>query len=77
MKIVALAKHRNSLFGLKRPVTVGIITTGGGISILKNLQNKAHKADVMFSSLIKYMNDAMRVEIDNNFPVNTEAKKVS
>lgn len=55
-------------FGQKNNVTVDIVTTGGGLSVLNNLQNKAKKADIMFKQLIEYMNDSMKINIDNNFP---------
>ena len=49
-------------FGQTRPVTVDIITTGGGTEVLKNLQRKAHAADRMFSELVTYMNDSLKTE---------------
>jgi hypothetical protein len=49
-------------FGQTRPVQVDIITTGGGLSVLQNLQNKAKAADKMFDELVTYMNDAIKIE---------------
>jgi hypothetical protein len=49
-------------FGQTKPVTVDIITTGGGASVLKNLQKKATAADRMFSELVTYMNDSVKIE---------------
>lgn len=49
-------------FGQTRPVTVDIITTGGGEAVLKNLQKKADAADRMFSELVTYMNDSLKIE---------------
>lgn len=43
-------------FGQKRPVTIDIVTTHGGQSVLDNMQKKSQAADKMFSELIKYMN---------------------
>lgn len=48
-------------FGQTRPVTVDIITTGGGEAVLKNLQKKAVSADRMFSELVSYMNDSAKI----------------
>lgn len=49
-------------FGQTKPVTVDIITTGGGAEVLKNLQRKATAADRMFSELVTYMNDSIHLE---------------
>ncbi|HAH35092.1 MAG TPA: helicase [Algoriphagus sp.] len=50
-------------FGQKNPVIVDVVTTGGGLSVLANLQNKAKKADIMFSELVTYMNDSLNIEL--------------
>lgn len=49
-------------FGQERPVVVDVITTEGGIDVLKNLQRKAEQADRMFTELVAYMNDALRID---------------
>lgn len=49
-------------FGQKRPVIVDVITTEGEKSVMKNLQRKAVAADKMFSDLVSYMNDALKIE---------------
>lgn len=49
-------------FGQKRPVKVDIVTTEGEQSVLKNLQRKAQQADKMFDSLVKHMNDSIKVD---------------
>ena len=49
-------------FGQKRPVHVDIITTEGEQSVLKNLQRKAAAADKMFSDLVSYMNDSIKID---------------
>lgn len=59
-------------FGQKRPVVVDIVTTPGEASVLKNLQRKADAADTMFSALVAHMNDSLRVERDNQFPITEE-----
>lgn len=45
-------------FGQTQPVQVDIVTTEGGIGILKNMHRKAEQADTMFAHLIANMNDA-------------------
>jgi len=54
-------------FGQERPVVVDVVTTGGGLSVLDNLQNKARKADVMFTQLVKYMNDPSYIKTDTDY----------
>jgi hypothetical protein len=49
-------------FGQEKPVTVDIVTTGGGKSVLENLQRKSKAADTMFSELVNYMNDSIRID---------------
>jgi SNF2 family DNA or RNA helicase len=49
-------------FGQTKPVTVDIVTTGGGESVLENLKRKSKAADVMFTELVKYMSDAMIID---------------
>ena len=44
-------------FGQKFPVNADIVTTPALTRVLKNLKNKAIKADIMFSEITKYMND--------------------
>ena len=54
-------------FGQKSQVTVDIITTEGEKDILANQQRKAVAADRMFSSLVKYMNEAVTVDRSVHF----------
>lgn len=49
-------------FGQTRPVVVDIITTKGEIDVLMNLKRKAVQADQMFSRLVGFMNDALKIE---------------
>lgn len=49
-------------FGQKNPVTVDIITTEGGRSILENMKRKSSQADKMFETLISEMNRAEGIE---------------
>lgn len=54
-------------FGQKRPVTVDIITTEGEARVMSNLKQKADAADVMFTKLVGYMNDAQATERINEY----------
>ena len=59
-------------FGQKKEVKVDIIVTEGEKAVLKNLRRKANQADVMFSHLIKQMNNALKIERDNNHIIKEE-----
>lgn len=48
-------------FGQTKPVVIDIVTTEGGLSVLKNLQRKATAADKMFSELVAHMNNSLRI----------------
>lgn len=54
-------------FGQKRPVRVDVVTTEGGLSVLKNLQRKAGQADAMFSRLVEQMHAAMGLARQTEF----------
>jgi hypothetical protein len=56
------AVRRSWRFGQTRPVTVDIITTDGGLSVLQNLQRKSQQADAMFDSLMLHMNEAINID---------------
>ena len=62
-------------FGQKKSVTVDIVTTDGEISVLKNMQRKALAADIMFSSLINYMNESEKVNMKHDFNQKVEVPK--
>lgn len=59
-------------FGQKNPVQVDIITTEGEIGVLKNLQRKAIAADKMFTSLVKEMNNSLKINNTIHFNNKTE-----
>ena len=59
-------------FGQTRPVVVDIITTPGESSVLKNLQRKAAAADEMFSRLVEYMNDSIKIERSREFLISED-----
>jgi len=54
-------------FGQNRAVQVDIVTTEGERGVVKNLQRKAAQADVMFSSLVAQMNDALSINRSTSF----------
>jgi hypothetical protein len=60
-------------FGQKRPVTVDVVTTEGGLGVLKNLQRKAGQADLMFDNLVGFMNQQLTIERRDDFNEPLEA----
>lgn len=54
-------------FGQTRPVVVDVVTTDGERGIADNLKRKARQADAMFSSLVRHMNDSMRIDSYREF----------
>lgn len=52
-------------FGQTRPVTVDVIATEGESRVMENMQNKAHKAEIMFQMLVREMSCAMKIERPN------------
>jgi hypothetical protein len=54
-------------FGQKRPVRVDVITTEGERGVMQNLQRKAAAADLMFSSLVAEMSNAVSLSRSNTF----------
>jgi len=62
-------------FGQKNPVTVDIVTTGGGLTVLENLQNKAKQAALMFENLVKVMNNSLTIRSDLEYTEKMEAPK--
>lgn len=51
-------------FGQEHPVTVDMITTEVGASMLANLERKAAQADRMFDGLTAHMRDALTIQRD-------------
>lgn len=49
-------------FGQQRPVTVDLIASEGEKGIKDNLRRKSHAADRMFTNLVMFMGEAMRIE---------------
>ncbi len=49
-------------FGQQNPVTVDIVTTGGGLYVLENLKNKTKQASNMFESLVRVMNNPKQID---------------
>lgn len=49
-------------FGQEKPVYVDIVSTEGESGVTANLQRKADNAERMFTSLVAFMNDAMKID---------------
>jgi len=63
-------------FGQKSPVvTVDIITTPGEEGVAKNLKRKAEAAEKMFAVVVAEMNNAIRIERENNRTKKVEMPK--
>jgi hypothetical protein len=62
-------------FGQIRDVTVDIITTVGGTSVLKNLQRKGIASDKMFNELMSSMNTAQGIDNKTFFDKKMEVPK--
>ncbi len=59
--------RRSWRFGQKNPVTVDIISSEGEADVLKNLQRKAAQSEVMFSSLVSFMNNELKITEKNEY----------
>ena len=59
-------------FGQQRRVVADMVSTEGGMSVLKNMQRKAEQADRMFSALVREMNSALSIERVTSFPKQQE-----
>lgn len=54
-------------FGQTKPVKVDIVATEGEARVMGNMKRKMEKANQMFESLIREMNNASRVERSNSY----------
>lgn len=59
-------------FGQKSPVTVDVIATDGEERVMANMRKKAERADIMFTHLVREMNNANKIERNNTHTKNTE-----
>jgi hypothetical protein len=66
------AVRRSWRFGQQHPVTVDVITTQGGASVLANLERKAAQAERMFEHLVTHMRDGMTVNPSTTYPTETQ-----
>lgn len=55
-------------FGQQRQVEVDMVSTEGGMSVLKNMQRKAAQANRMFDALVREMNSALSIDRTTTFP---------
>ena len=62
------AVRRFYRFGQKRKVHIDMVTTEGESAVYKNVKRKAKQADLMFSELVKHMNNELILDtnINNN-----------
>lgn len=60
-------------FGQTRPVTVDVVTSEGESRVVHSLQRKARQSDQMFSHLVNYMNESIRIEREDRHNKQTEA----
>jgi len=60
------AIRRSWRFGQTKPVVVDMIASEGEQRVMANLERKAEAADRMFSELVRYMTDELRIEKKNN-----------
>lgn len=51
-------------YGQKNPVDLDVIATDGEVRVLSNMRAKAKKADVMFTMLVREMNESMKITSD-------------
>jgi len=58
-------------FGQKKNVIVDVIASEGEQRVLANLERKAEAADKMFSELVGFMTDELRIEEKNKHTINT------
>lgn len=54
-------------FGQKNPVRVDMVTSEGEARVLRNLQHKAHAAEVMFGRIIELMNSELKIKKEDKF----------
>lgn len=66
------AVRRSWRFGQRRPVTVDIVTTEGGMNALRNLERKATAAARMFDALVAHMREGMAIERSDRYALNVE-----
>jgi SNF2 family DNA or RNA helicase len=62
-------------FGQTNTVKVDIVRTDGEERIIANLKRKAQAADRMFSDLVRYMNESLKIDRSNYFQNIVEVPK--
>ncbi len=59
-------------FGQKRPVTVDLITTEGGLNAMTSINRKADQADKMFTELVSHMQDSITIRRTTDYDKKVE-----
>lgn len=54
-------------FGQKRDVQLDVVATEGELRVLANMRRKSDKADAMFTSVVREMNNATRIESKDDY----------
>jgi len=62
-------------FGQKSSVTVDFIVNEGEVDVLLNLDRKSAQASAMFDQLVTHMNESIRVDRNDVFPVEGQVPK--
>ncbi len=59
-------------FGQKRPVTVDLVTTEGGLNAMTSINRKADQADKMFTELVSHMQDSITIRRTTDYDKEVE-----
>ena len=59
-------------FGQKRPVTVDLVTTEGGLNAMTSINRKADQADKMFTELVSHMQDSITIRRTTDYDKKVE-----
>ncbi len=59
-------------FGQKRPVTVDLVTTEGGLNAMTSINRKTDQADKMFTELVSHMQDSITIRRTTDYDKRVE-----
>jgi hypothetical protein len=54
-------------FGQVNPVRLDVVATEGEVRVIGNMRKKAEKANAMFTALVRHMNDATTIELEDQY----------